>query len=266
MQVWDNRGALDPGSTLGTGPGITPPPSVRQLSPTPPAFQHPRVLFSNADWPDMHTRGTTGVVAGYGVNLLRSWVAGTIDTPSSANGQFAAALNAWAQGGMTGTPPDPTPLAADGQLSCGAYGVFSSMLLDACYLQWLDNDPTVPQSQLPAAAQQRGAYLATLVAAAAALRLNSVWNSATGQFTLTGPAAIRNINAPGEPPDPAGMSDLAMAYDLIYNWMDAFPAAADARLPVRGGLGTAHVVRRLGRQHADAEPGAGPERRLRQPQ
>ena len=229
VQVWDNRTALSPGKALGTGPGIAPPPSVRRFSPTPPPFQHPRVLFTDADWADMHQRGTSGVVAGWGVTTIRQWVKGSLDDPQSPNGKFAAALDAWAQGGMTGTPPDPTPLTADSILSSEGRGVFTAMLLDACYLLWLDNDPAMPHAQLSAAAQQRGAYLARLTAAAARLRLQAIWDRSTGQFHNTGPLAIRNIDHPGQPvSDTGGLCDLAVAYDLIYPWMTA-PQRQDAR-------------------------------------
>jgi len=220
VQVWDNRTALEPGKTLGTSPGITPPTSVRQLSPTPPAYQHPRVLFTDADWPEMHKRATTGKVAGWGMMTIRQWVKDTFDNPQVPTGKFAAALDAWAQGGMTGTPPDPAPLTADSILSSEGRGVFTAMLLDACYLQWLDNDPTQSHDQMPKAVKQRGAYLARLTAAAAKVRLSAVWDRSTGKFHNTGPLAIRNFDQPGEPPETGGLCDLALAYDLIYNWME----------------------------------------------
>ncbi len=220
VQAWDNRTALDPGKTLGTGPGIAPPTSVRRLSPTPPAFQHPRVLFTDADWPELSRRDATGKVAGWGVTTIRQWVKDTLDNPQDPTGKFAAALDAWALGGMTGTPPDPAPLAGDGILSSEARGSFASMLLDACYLQWLDNDPRTDHALLSAAARQRGAYLARLTAAAAKLRLDAVWDRSTGKFHNDGPLAIRNLDQPGEPPETPGLCDLALAYDLIYDWMD----------------------------------------------
>ena len=94
------------------------------------------------------------------------------------------------------------------------------MLLDACYLQWLDNDPRQDHTQLPEATRQRGYYLARLTAAAAKLRLNALWDRATGKFHNDGPLAIRNLDQPGEPPEGAGLCDLALAYDLIYDWMN----------------------------------------------
>lgn len=221
VQVWDSRGPLDRGPTLGTSPGIAPPAHVRQFPALPPAFEHPRVLFTDADWPEMSHRARHGKVAGWGANTIRRWVAETFDDPQAPAGRLAAELDRWAQAGGTGKPPDLAPLAQDAVLSSEARGVFYSMLLDAAYLLWIDHDPRLPSARQPAAARDRGTKLGRIAAAAATLHFRAVWDRASAKVALAeGPLAIRGLDARGEVAAGPAICDLALAYDLLYDWMD----------------------------------------------
>ena len=229
VQVWDERTPLSPtpaagsGSltTLGTGPGIRPPTSVRWLKPPPKPFEHPRVLFSDDDWPEMSKRAKTGKVAGWGVKTIRQWVDETLNDPKTPTGKLAAELNAWAEAGGKGPEPDLKPLAGDAVLSSEARGVFYSMLLDACYLLWLEGDPSLPLEKRSAVARKQGRSLARVTAAAATLHFRAVWDRKTATLVnKDGPLAVKGLDDLGEPTSGPALCDLALAYDLIYDWME----------------------------------------------
>ena len=220
VQVWENRGPLDAGTTLGTGPGIAAPKRVRSFPPPPPPGEHPRVLFTDADWPEMSHRAKSGKVAGWGVKTIRQWVAETFDDSKTPGGKLAEELDAWITAGGAGTPPDLTPLAGDAVLSSEARGVFYSMLLDAAYLLWLDHDPRMPVEKQPAKVRDRGHRLARIAAAAATLHFRTVWDRRGRKVLLAdGPLAVRGLADLGEPCAGPGLCDLALAYDLLHDWM-----------------------------------------------
>ncbi len=221
VQVWEDRGPLVAGPSLGTFPSVRPPKSVRRLSPTPPPFEHPRVLFSDDDWPEMSRRCRTGKVAGWGVKTIWQWVAETLDDATTPTGKLAADLDGWMQAGAKGTPPASAALAGDAVLSSEARGVFYSMLLDAAFLQWLDHDPRLEPTRHPADVQARGRRLARIAAGAATLHFRSVWDREHRKILASaGPLAIRGLDAPGEVAAGPALCDLALAYDLLYDWMD----------------------------------------------
>jgi hypothetical protein len=229
VQVWEQRGPLDPGPSLGTFPGVEPPKMVRHFPPPPPAFEHPRVLFTDADWPEMSRRARTGTVAGWGVKTIRQWVAETLDDTKTPTGRLARDLEAWMEAGGRGKPPDLAPLAGDAVLSSEARGVFYSMLLDAAYLLWIDHDPRLPPARHPAAVRDRGRQLSRIAAAAATLHFKAVWDRSRGTPLLKeGPLAVRGLEVPGEVAAGPAVCDLALAYDLLYDWMED-----DERLAVR---------------------------------
>jgi hypothetical protein len=214
---------------LGTGTGIEPPTSVRWLRPPPAPFEHPRVLFTDADWPEMSRRAQTGKVAGWGVRTIRSWVDQTLNDPQTPTGGLAAALLAWSDADGKAPPPDLKPLAGDAVLSSEAKGVFYSMLLDACYLHWLDADPGIANDKQSSDRRAQGRNLARLTAAAAALHFRAVWDRDKARVVdKDGPLAIKGLDDLGEPTSGPAVCDLALAYDLIYDWMEE-----DERLAVR---------------------------------
>lgn len=221
VQVWEDRGPLDSGPTLGTSPSVKPPKSVRRLTPTPAPFEHPRVLFSDEDWPEMSRRCRTGKVAGWGVATLRKWVAETFDDAATPTGKLAADLDRWMQDGGKGKPPSLDALGGDAVLSSEARGIFYAMLLDAAFLHWIDHDPRLEQARLPAAVTTRGKQLARIAAGAATLHFRTVWDRRNRKpLVTTGPLAVRGLDAPGEVAAGPALCDLALAYDLLHDWMD----------------------------------------------
>jgi hypothetical protein len=238
VQVWDRRGPLDRGPVPGTRPGVSPPTTVRFMPPPPLPFQHPRVLFSDDDWAEMSGRARTGKVAGWGVKTIRQWVADTFDDPKAPTGRFVTELEKWADGNFTGKGPDPAGLAGDTILSSEARGVFYAMLLDACYLHWLDQDPTVPVAKRSADVRKRGRRLGKITAAAATLHFRTVWDRKANKVLVKeGPLAIRGLDDPGEPSAGPGLCDLALAYDLAYDWMTEAERLAVRDLLVAVGYG-----------------------------
>lgn len=229
VQVWAERGPLAPGTSLGTNPAVEPPRSVRQFPPPPPAFEHPRVLFTDADWPEMRRRARAGKVAGWGVKTLRQWVAETLDAPQTPTGKLARDLDAWIVAKGKGPPPDLSTAMGDAVLSSEARGVLYSMLLDAAYLLWIDHDPRLPAARHAAAVRERGRQLSRITAAAATVHFRAVWDRPGRKPLLTdGPLAVRGLDAPGEVAAGPALCDLALAYDLLYDWMED-----DERLAVR---------------------------------
>jgi hypothetical protein len=221
VQVWEDRGPLVRGPTLGTSPSVRPPKSVRKLTPTPPPFEHPRVLFSDEDWPEMSRRCRTGKVAGWGVKTIRQWVADTFDNATAPAGKLAADLDRWMTDGAKAKPPAIDALAGDAVLSSEARGVFYAMLLDAAFLHWLDHDPRRPVAHQPVAVRARGEQLARIAAGAATLHFRAVWDRKNRKLIATaGPLAVRGLDQPGEVAAGPALCDLALAYDLLYDWMD----------------------------------------------
>ena len=106
--------------------GVLPPPSMRQLSATPPPYQHPRVLVTEADRSNLQARaGSDSVVQDglYGSDGLFADVAGSIDNPSSLAGNVYASL---AAGNNTVDTSSEVQNAN-----------FYGHLANACYLAWL---------------------------------------------------------------------------------------------------------------------------------
>jgi hypothetical protein len=253
VQVWESRGPLEAGPALGTFPGVKPPPSVRQFGPPPPPFEHPRVLFTDADWPEMSERARTGKVAGWGVKTIRQWVAETLDDPKTPTGRLADELHAWLEQGGKGTGPDLAALGGDAVLSSEARGVFSSMLLDAAFLLWLDNDPRKPAAKQPAAARERGRRLARIAAAAATLHFRAIWDRDAKRARVTeGPLAVRGLAERGEPVAGPALCDLALAYDLLHDWMEEPERLAVRDFLVATGYGRHTSAPGFTRPRADA--------------
>ena len=59
VNAWESKTAIAPGN-IGRNPGLTPPPSVRMLSADPGPFQHPRLLFTKGDWPELSSKSNPG--------------------------------------------------------------------------------------------------------------------------------------------------------------------------------------------------------------
>ena len=226
VNVWDSTPVLNPTGRLGSYPDITPPSSVRTLSPDPGPFQHPRVLFTNQDWPEVSARDKGGAVASLAVAEIRKMVATTLDDRQTAVGDLVRHLDAYAQGGYQGAPPDITKVATsdDGGSPCmlasNPNNVYN-MLLAAAYLAWIEQDPTVRQMSVPTEQQERCKYLARVTAAMARLEFASLWDRKTGTFHTDNPDFISGLDTPGTPIDVSKSPVLlALCYDFLYPWMD----------------------------------------------
>ena len=212
VNVWDRVSALNPLQLVGKNPDIAPPTSVRQLSLDPGPYCHPRLLFSRRDWPELSGKAVTSNEVTTAVNSLKTRLSNHFDKPGDALNNYASVLRTYANGGYDPACYNNTVLpayaAAGGAISGSLLGKnpdgsFYDALETACYLAWIGTDPTLPHASVPAAAQARFNDLAMLVAAASKVELTR--------------------NAGANP-----FYNLAISYDLIYDWMTA-AQQADAR-------------------------------------
>src|SRR5208282_3815307 len=84
-------------------------PSVRNLSPDPGPFHHPRLYCTDRDWPEIHGRTATGIIASLGLKKLTEDLANKdrgLDSPSSDFGRLTADLEAYANADYMGRAPD----------------------------------------------------------------------------------------------------------------------------------------------------------------
>jgi len=207
VHVWDRFTGLNPLQQVGRNPGLLPPSSVRQLSPDPGPYQHPRLLFTDADWPELNAKSTASAEVSGAIARLQTALNNNFDKTSTPVGSlcsYANALTAWADGGFsdsTYTTSVETVRAFSERKQVGAapYNHLPDALLVASYLVWVRNNPDLAQSDLPVNDQTRFQYLSKVAAAAARAELTRV------RLGLAGTATA----AP----------DMAVVYDLLYDWM-----------------------------------------------
>ncbi len=221
INVWSPRPALTPGGVpdpLTVIPGMAPP-RVRNVAPEPGPFIHPRLLCSPSDWKDVHSRAVEGKskIAAFGWKTLANNFKQGVD-PGSPNGKFLAQIEAFADAGFTGAPPDllmggHDPNATNGILS----GLFSN-LAQASFTQWLKLGPPAADNPPDARELALARKLAKQVAAISRFLLDNSWDRKTGTFRKDAVGYIRNLESPGEP-CPDSYSQLAIAYDFIAPWM-----------------------------------------------
>ena len=232
LSVWDDRspiliaGKPDP---LTPAPGITPPPRVRDLSPDPGPYRHPRLLCTDADWQDIRTRclgGASRIATNSYATLARR--SAVIFNPTSREGAAMAQLGAWADAGF---PADAIPVLGGADRALGtskaehrqqvlaeeAVDAISRTLAEACFVQWLAISPTLPRDQVPAKDQERMRQLAKLVAAFSRASLDLSWNRETGVFSKDRIGYLKGLD------DLGGAcslrNPLALAYDFSAPWM-----------------------------------------------
>ena len=228
ISVWDSRshlvvnGKADP---LGVAPGINPPSSVRTLTPDPGPFAHPRIYCSYMDWPEIHKRCTSGILAGKAFKILQQEAAKGIDSPHSAFGKFTTELEAYANSQYAGDAPDltmgiPAEIKngkSDWGNARGNLNKFYDQLRNACFVAWVQNDPSLSHIKVTAEDQSRFRRLAKVVAAVSRLHLQNCWDSKTGVFKKDYPLYIDGLEIIG---DRLGhFANLALAYDFIASWM-----------------------------------------------
>jgi hypothetical protein len=278
IRVWDTRspiivkGKPDP---LCACPGVTPP-VVRSVSSDPGPFQHPRLLCSSADWPEIKGRIETGILASAAwKNLKNSLISGNgIDSPTSDFKELTAKLVEYADNRYQGDTPDLTcgikPSIQDGKTDSTPLrqhlDEFEVHLRDACLVSWLNEDPSqnqgiVDENSSPADCRK----LAKLVSAYCHLYLASNWDASTGKFSKDSPLFIPRLDSIGS--SLQQFQNLALAYDFISPWMTddearetrnflfavSFGRATEARtfVPQVNGVWLNHGVERGTQQNGD---------------
>ncbi len=207
VQVWDHFDGLNPLQQIGRNPGLLPPPSVRQLTPDPGPYQHPRLLFTDADWPELNAKSTASSEVASAITRLQSALNNNFDktTPPAGNLRaYANALSAWASGGFLDATYSASVEPARSfnerkHLGADPNGQLPDALLVAAYLVWVRNNPALGSAALSPADQTRVRFLSQVAAAA-------------------GRAELTRVRL-GLASSPTGAPDLAVVYDLLYNWM-----------------------------------------------
>ena len=217
VQVWPAVGAAQPNVQIGRNPDITPPNSVRQFSADPGPFCHPRVLFSRADWQELHRKTTNSTEVRLAITNLETALAANFDKAGSQMRTNITIYTNYAAGGYSGAyftntvfPMRTNNLGIMSNLIIGhnPSGAYFDALVTACYLAWVGTDPTLPHGLVAATNQARFNYLATLVAATAKVEMNL-------NATLSG--GVAGALASGT--NMANAYDLALCYDFVYDWM-----------------------------------------------
>ena len=218
VHAWDYAQALGP-NNIGRNPGIAPPTSVRSLTADPGPFNHPRLLFSKGDWPELAAKSSGSASLPGAVSALtnlQSALASNFDKPGSAMSGLEAALTKYAADGYS---------SADYASIFSTYGLsassvpslfhsnvmadypatnFSDALAVASYIAWLEVDPskTLDTSTPPV---QRLQTLGMLTAA---------WSNFLLQAEIANPAAFTNSSSGS-----LANYSLALAYDLTFDAM-----------------------------------------------
>ena len=229
INVWDSHSHLmvdgkpDP---LCAAPGINPP-NVRTLSPDPGPFHHPRLYTTNADWKEVSDRCARGKIASAAVKKLQKEVADSIDSPASDFGKLTARLEAYADSNYSGTAPDLTMgTAQDVDSKKGGknwdsahnkLAQYYDRLRTACFLAWLNQDPSLPYVRIAPDRQKQLRRLAKVLAAVTHVQLAGSFDVASGVFHKDYPLYIHNLDGIGYNFD--NYSSVALAYDFIASWM-----------------------------------------------
>ena len=198
VHVWDRLSGLNPLKQIGRNPGVSPPTSVRQFSPDPGPYQHPRLLFTDDDWPELNAKTTSSPTVAAAITSLTSSLNGNFDSSSGSLRLYANALVSWADGGFnaatfTNSVQPVYTFTGTGSLSIVPAGRFPDALLAASYLVWVRTNPTLAQTAVSSTDQARFRYLAKVASAAARVELTQS--------------------------SPTSAHIMAVVYDLLYDWM-----------------------------------------------
>ena len=217
VNVWPSVGAAQPNLQIGRNPDIAPPTSVRQFSADPGPFFHPRVLFSRADWPELNRKTTNSFEVRLAITNLLNALNNNFDKTGSQMRTNITIYTNYAAGSYTGSyftntvfPARTNNAGIMSNLIIGnnPSGRFFDALVTACYLAWVSTDPTLPHGSVAVTNQARFNYLATLVAATAKVEMNL-------NATLSGVNAASYASGTNM----ATAYDMALCYDLVYDWM-----------------------------------------------
>ena len=229
VNVWDSRshivvnGKEDP---LCVAPGILPPPTVRNLSPDPGPYFHPRLYCTDRDWAEISKRSQNGKIASKALCKLKKSLEEHFENPSEPFAKLTDALIKYADAGFQGTLPDltmgiPSKLGEKGPDWSDARNKFNeycNQLRDASLVAWIDQDPSVPQAQVLPEKQARFRKLAKATASISHILLHSCWDEKTGNFNKEYPLYLNNFDKIGDPY--SDMSAIGISYDFVAPWMN----------------------------------------------
>ncbi len=220
VNVWGQRSpVLMDGvpDALTVAPGLRPPPRVRDLSPDPGPFHHPRLFCTVADWPELHERCVAGQgrLASAAFRALRERSHALLEG-NGPDRQLLDSLGAYADG--TASAPDlvrgRTPAVALADLAR-----FSTLLADAALIEWLTHDPLAPAAVGSVTSSQR--QLARALAGLGTALLNAWWDREHSTFATAHPLFPTGFERPGDPlPTTHQLPGLAIAYDFLAQRMD----------------------------------------------
>lgn len=198
INVWEHLDGLNPLGQVGTNPGLSPPASVRQLWPDPGPYSHPRLLFTDADWPELVAKASSSVEVSDALERLRLALERNFESPGGNLRVYAEALAAWADGGFTDDfyreSVEPLRVFSDRKYpGRDPANHLPDALVVASYLHWLANEPGAT------ADPDRAGFLAKVAAAA-------------GRAELT-------RHRLGIAEKPVSAPAMAVAYDILYDWM-----------------------------------------------
>ena len=228
VNVWDSRshivvdGKEDP---LCVAPGILPPPTVRNLSPDPGPYFHPRLYCNDSDWAEISNRSKNGKIASMAIGKLKKGIEDHFENPNEPFAQLTDALIKFADNSFQGSAPDltmgipskPGDKGLDWSDARNKFNDYCNLLRDATLLAWIDQDPHVLQAQVPPERQSRFRKLAKVTAAIAHTLLHSSWNQKTGEFHKEYPMYLSGLEEMGG--RFSNMSNLGLAYDFTAEWM-----------------------------------------------
>eukprot|EP00271_Cylindrocystis_brebissonii_P011860 TRINITY_DN29841_c0_g1_i1.p1 TRINITY_DN29841_c0_g1~~TRINITY_DN29841_c0_g1_i1.p1 ORF type:complete len:1377 (+),score=145.73 TRINITY_DN29841_c0_g1_i1:539-4669(+) len=222
VNVWSNKPAYNTDGSVGNFPGINPPESVRVLAPDPGPFNHPRLIFTASDWPELSAKQQTSSQVKQAISYMQQTRASVLDFPGTQMNLLATYFYAYSVGGY---------LASDYKTIKTLYKTLSlvsgdsNMLIDlllgkipgvriydalacACYYEWLQFDPTKSISAATATQQATFTYLAAVIAGAAQFEL--LYNGPAGFLVAQNGKDGTFFNS---------RFNLVFCYDVAYNWM-----------------------------------------------
>ncbi len=157
---------------------------VRVFSQTPPPFVHPRIFFTDEDRPDLLKKAKTDPLVMAAIQQMKQNIAQSLDNPKSVFGRVYAQMKR-GDTSLDFWAVCPTG-KADGQVS-GGLKDFYSIMAAKCYLTWLEPDP--------ATCREVAKVVATFARCHTAAKV------------------------PHDGLHHDVFVDLALCYDLSYNWM-----------------------------------------------
>eukprot|EP00271_Cylindrocystis_brebissonii_P008226 TRINITY_DN2224_c0_g1_i1.p1 TRINITY_DN2224_c0_g1~~TRINITY_DN2224_c0_g1_i1.p1 ORF type:complete len:1351 (-),score=128.95 TRINITY_DN2224_c0_g1_i1:1423-5475(-) len=208
VNLWSNRPALNTDGSVGTYPGLTPPKSVRTLYPDPGPFNHPRLLFTALDWPELTAKVKTSSDVSTALSFMETYLLQGLDASGTAMNALALGFyeyhssryNAAYYATLVNIYKANSAVTGETLLGKSPLNSIYDALACACYVAWLKYDPTRGPGTAPVALRQRFIYLANIVAAAAKFEL--AYNGALG--------GLSNGHQ---------KYSLAFCYDIAYYWM-----------------------------------------------